>query len=97
MARLVQRSTDCARLALALVDPAHNDEESIGEAVSDFLAHHRVARVIVVSNNSNNRTFEMNWRFIQAPFLRNRWKGPFDCFSTKFSSMYRRSGGLVAN
>jgi glycosyltransferase involved in cell wall biosynthesis len=37
---------------------AYNDEESIGEAVADFLAHPLVARVIVVSNNSRDRTFE---------------------------------------
>jgi hypothetical protein len=46
-----------ARITVALT--AYNDEESIGEAVRDFLAHHRVARVIVVSNNSNDRTFEV--------------------------------------
>ena len=37
---------------------AYNDEESIGPAVEDFLAHPLVARVIVVSNNSSDRTFE---------------------------------------
>ncbi|WP_332773028.1 glycosyltransferase [Phenylobacterium sp.] len=37
---------------------AYDDEESIGPAVKDFLAHPRVARVIVVSNNSADRTFE---------------------------------------
>ncbi|HEX8534279.1 MAG TPA: glycosyltransferase [Allosphingosinicella sp.] len=37
---------------------AYNDEESIGDAVRDFLAHPLVKRVIVVSNNSRDRTFE---------------------------------------
>lgn len=37
---------------------AYDDEESIGPAVEDFLTHPRVARVIVVSNNSADRTFE---------------------------------------
>ena len=37
---------------------AYNDEESIGDAVRDFLAHPLVRRVIVVSNNSRDRTFE---------------------------------------
>lgn len=37
---------------------AYNDEESIGAAVSDFLAHPMVRRVIVVSNNSIDQTFQ---------------------------------------
>jgi hypothetical protein len=44
------------RVTVALT--ACNDEESIGEAVRDFLAHERVARVIVVSNNSSDHTLE---------------------------------------
>jgi Glycosyl transferase family 2 len=45
-----------ARLTVALT--AYNDEKSIGEATRDFLAHRRVARVIVVSNNSSDHTLE---------------------------------------
>lgn len=37
---------------------AYNDEESIGAAVEDFRSHPLVRRVIVVSNNSSDRTFE---------------------------------------
>lgn len=37
---------------------AYNDEKSIAEAVSDFRAHPLVRRVIVVSNNSKDRTME---------------------------------------
>lgn len=37
---------------------AYNDEQSIGEAVSDFLGHPRVAAVIVVSNASTDATLE---------------------------------------
>ena len=44
-----------ARATVALT--AYNDQESIGEAVCDFLSHQRVARVIVVSNNSSDHTF----------------------------------------
>jgi hypothetical protein len=36
---------------------AFNDEDSITEAVQDFLRHPLVRRVIVVSNNSSDRTF----------------------------------------
>lgn len=36
---------------------AYNDEDSIADAVKDFLAHPLVARVIVVSNNSQDETF----------------------------------------
>ena len=38
---------------------AYNDELSIGSAVQDFLSHPKVKRVIVVSNNSNDRTLEL--------------------------------------
>jgi hypothetical protein len=44
------------RMVVALT--AYNDEESIGDAVKDFLAHPLVARVIVVDNNSRDRTAE---------------------------------------
>ncbi len=37
---------------------AYNDEDSIVEAVEDFISHPLVERVIVVSNNSNDATFE---------------------------------------
>jgi len=37
---------------------AYNDEDSIAETVDDFLSHPQVKRVIVVSNNSNDATFE---------------------------------------
>jgi len=37
---------------------AYNDEDSIGEAVKDFLTHPLVRAVIVVSNNSTDATFE---------------------------------------
>jgi hypothetical protein len=37
---------------------AYNDELSIATAVQDFLSHPKVKRVIVVSNNSKDRTLE---------------------------------------
>jgi glycosyltransferase involved in cell wall biosynthesis len=37
---------------------AFNDQDSIGAAVCDFLSHPLVRRVIVVSNNSTDATFE---------------------------------------
>lgn len=37
---------------------AYNDELSIGAAVRDFLSHPKVKRVIVVSNNSKDRTMK---------------------------------------
>ncbi|MEQ8935376.1 MAG: glycosyltransferase family 2 protein [Amphiplicatus sp.] len=46
-----------AKVIVALT--AYNDEASIGPAVRDFLSHPRVARVIVVSNNSSDRTLEI--------------------------------------
>ncbi|RZM18163.1 MAG: glycosyltransferase, partial [Sphingomonas sp.] len=44
------------RVTVALT--AYNDEDSIAGAVEDFLAHPLVERVIVVSNNSRDATFE---------------------------------------
>lgn len=44
------------RVTVALT--AYNDEQSIAGAVEDFLSHPLVERVIVVSNNSQDRTFE---------------------------------------
>ncbi len=43
---------------LTVVLTAYNDEASIGEAVKDFLVHPAVERVIVVDNNSRDRTGE---------------------------------------
>jgi Glycosyl transferase family 2 len=45
------------RLTVALT--AYNDERSIGGAVRDFRAHPLVERVIVISNNSSDRTMEI--------------------------------------
>jgi hypothetical protein len=45
------------RLTVALT--AYNDERSIGGAVQDFRAHPLVTRVIVISNNSQDRTMEL--------------------------------------
>jgi glycosyltransferase involved in cell wall biosynthesis len=44
------------RLTVALT--AYNDEDGISSAASDFLSHPMVRRVIVVSNNSIDATFE---------------------------------------
>ena len=44
--------------AVTVALTAYNDEESIAAAVEDFLAHPLVRRVVVVSNNSRDATFE---------------------------------------
>lgn len=44
------------RVTVALT--AYNDEDSIGPAVRDFIENPLVERVIVVSNNSSDRTFD---------------------------------------
>jgi len=43
---------------LTVVLTAYNDELSIGEAVRDFKSHPQVARVIVISNNSRDKTLD---------------------------------------
>jgi hypothetical protein len=43
---------------LTVVLTAYNDEASIGQAVADFLAHPLTRRVVVVDNNSTDRTSE---------------------------------------
>jgi len=45
--------------ALTVALTAYNDETSIGLSVRDFLDHPLVKRVIVVSNNSTDRTLEV--------------------------------------
>lgn len=45
--------------ALTVTLTAYNDEASIGHSVRDFLDHPSVKRVIVVSNNSTDKTLEV--------------------------------------
>jgi len=52
------RVDDIGNLGLTVALTAYNDEESISSAISDFLSHPMVRRVIVVSNNSVDATFE---------------------------------------
>jgi hypothetical protein len=44
---------------LTVVLTAYNDELSIGPSAADFLAHPMVRRVLVVDNNSSDRTAEV--------------------------------------
>jgi glycosyltransferase involved in cell wall biosynthesis len=44
---------------ITVVLTAYNDELSIAEAVEDFSKHPKVERVIVVSNNSSDKTYEV--------------------------------------
>ena len=48
-----------AHLDVTAVLTAYNDEASIGSAVDDFVAHPGVRRVIVIDNNSADRTSEV--------------------------------------
>lgn len=52
------RYTPVERHKVTVALTAYNDEDAIGEAVRDFIAHPMVERVIVVSNNSSDRTVE---------------------------------------
>lgn len=54
--RWVEGSYPVSAVTVALT--AYNDEDSIYEAVKDFRCHPLVKRVIVVSNNSKDRTME---------------------------------------
>jgi glycosyltransferase involved in cell wall biosynthesis len=59
--RLSPRRPECAEVPspqYTVVLPAYNDEESIYDAVKDFKSHPSVKRVIVVNNNSKDRTEE---------------------------------------
>jgi glycosyltransferase involved in cell wall biosynthesis len=51
------KSAEGSLITVALT--AYNDELSISAAVKDFLSHPKVKRVIVVSNNSKDRTMEL--------------------------------------
>ena len=48
-----------ANRSLTVVLTAYNDERSIAGAVRDFIEHPLVRRVIVISNNSRDRTMEL--------------------------------------
>ncbi|WEK44548.1 MAG: glycosyltransferase family 2 protein [Candidatus Sphingomonas colombiensis] len=52
------RFTPVQRRRVTVALTAYNDEDSIAGAVEDFLLHPLVERVIVVSNNSSDQTFE---------------------------------------
>lgn len=52
------RFTPVLRRKVTVALTAYNDEDSIAAAVQDFLVHPLVERVIVVSNNSSDRTLE---------------------------------------
>ena len=53
------RNDPPANRFLTVALTAYNDERSIGGAVRDFRAHPLVRRVIVISNNSTDRTMEL--------------------------------------
>jgi hypothetical protein len=53
------RNDPPANRFLTVALTANNDERSIGGAVQDFRAHPLVKRVIVISNNSTDRTMEI--------------------------------------
>jgi hypothetical protein len=53
------RTSELSNRAVTVALTAYNDEESISDAVSDFRLHPNVRRVIVVSNNSMDRTLEV--------------------------------------
>lgn len=55
--RIESNGCNPSRLTIALT--AFNDEQSIGTSVKDFLLHPLVTRVIVVDNNSSDRTAEL--------------------------------------
>jgi glycosyltransferase involved in cell wall biosynthesis len=64
------RVDEIGNRGLTVVLTAYNDEESIGSAVSDFLSHPLVFRVIVVSNNSVDATFERAVAAARSPSTR---------------------------
>ena len=56
--RLEVRHHPISNTALTVVLTAYNDEDGIADAVLDFRSHPRVSEVIVVSNNSSDRTMQ---------------------------------------
>ena len=57
MSRLAE-GDDFKVTGITVVLTAYNDEDSVGPAVQDFLTQPLVKRVIVISNNSKDRTME---------------------------------------
>jgi len=56
--RLEVRHHPVSNTGLTVVLTAYNDEDSIADAVHDFRSHKHVSEVIVVSNNSSDRTVQ---------------------------------------
>jgi hypothetical protein len=73
---------------------AYNDEESIGQAVADFQGHPLVRRVIVVDNNSRDRTFEVAER-AGARVVKETKPGYGRCVYRCFQEAMREGGSLI--
>jgi glycosyltransferase involved in cell wall biosynthesis len=80
------------RVVVALT--AYNDEASIGGAVRDFLAHPRVGSVIVVDNNSRDRTFD-EARAAGAHVVRETQPGYGRCVYRCFQELLETGAGLL--
>ena len=80
------------RLIVALT--AYNDEASIAEAVRDFRSHPLVAEVIVVSNNSTDRTLDIA-RQAGATVVNERRQGYGQCVYRCYQEAIARDGELI--
>ena len=73
---------------------AYNDEASIGHAVEDFRRHPLVSSVIVVDNNSRDRTYEIA-RQAGAEVVRELQPGYGRCVYRCFQEALQAEGDLI--
>ena len=73
---------------------AYNDEASIGQAVADFRAHPMVSSVIVVDNNSRDRTFDAA-RQAGAEVVRELQPGYGRCVYRCFQEALQTGSSLI--
>lgn len=82
------------RTNLVVVLTAYNDEDSIGPAVRDFLGHPGVGQVIVVSNNSTDRT-ALHAEAAGAVVVNEEQPGYGSCVYRCLSEALRRSSSDI--
>jgi hypothetical protein len=79
---------------VVVVLTAYNDEASIGQSVEDFRRHPMVARVVVVDNNSRDRTSDVA-RCAGAEVVTEAQPGYGRCVYRCFQEALRTEVGLV--
>ena len=93
-ASLRRELTPVSRQPVVVTLTAYNDEASIGHAVEDFRRHPMVSSVIVVDNNSRDRTFDVA-RHAGAEVVRELQPGYGQCVYRCFQEALQTGSSLI--